>query len=168
MMRGYRSADFVALPKAHLHVHLDGAMRRSTLRQLACAAGIVATLPRGYGSFAAFTGTITAAAAWLRTPADAHRLVHEIVQDAARAGAMWVEPSMWPGLFGCDLGSDADELDVVLAAGRQAERRYGVGFGLVVTANRSRPPQEATASQLGNLAGARRTPLIWIPPTTTS
>jgi adenosine deaminase len=78
--------DLAALPKAHLHLHMDGAMRRSTLLELAGAAGVVATLPRGYGSFASFTETITAAARCLRTPADARRLVHEVVEDAARAG----------------------------------------------------------------------------------
>jgi adenosine deaminase len=85
--------DLTALPKAHLHLHLDGAMRRSTLRELAGAAGVAAALPRGYGSFASFSR----------------------------------------------LGSDADVLDVVLAAGREAQHRCGVGFGLVVAANRNRP-----------------------------
>lgn len=129
-------------------------MRRSTLLELAGRAGVVAPLPSGYGSFAAFTDTITAAAACLRTPADAQRLVHEIVEDAALAGAVWVEPSMWPGLFGGRLGGDAEVLDVVLDAGRSARARYRVGFGLVVAANRDRPPDEAVA--LARLAVRRR------------
>jgi hypothetical protein len=102
--------DLGSLPKAHLHLHLDAAMRRATFIESAGAAGIVAVLPRGYGSFAAFTGAITAAAACLRRPADTRRLVHEIVEDAARAGAVWVEPSMWPGLSGGRLRSDAGAL----------------------------------------------------------
>nr|BFE57830.1 hypothetical protein GCM10020063_023560 [Dactylosporangium thailandense] len=121
-------------------------MRRSTLLELADRAGVAAVLPSGYGSFAAFTDTITAAAACLRTPADAQRLVHEIVEDAALAGAVWVEPSMWPGLFGGRLGTDADVLDVVLDAGRAAQDHYGVGFGLVVAANRNRATAEPPAT----------------------
>ncbi|MFI5908519.1 adenosine deaminase [Dactylosporangium sp. NPDC051541] len=148
------SRALAALPKAHLHIHLDGAMRRSTLLELAARAGVVARLPSGYGSFAAFTETITAAAACLRTPADARRLVDEVVEDAARAGAVWVEPSMWPGLFGARLGADADVLDVVLDAGRAAQDRHGVGFGLIVAANRGRSPDEAVA--LARLAVRRR------------
>jgi adenosine deaminase len=146
--------DLAELPKAHLHLHLDGAMRRSTLVELAEAAGVAAPVPTGYGSFAAFTETITAAASCLRTPDDARRLVHEVVEDAARAGAVWVEVSMWPGLFAGRLGSDADAVDVVLAAGREARQRHGVGFGLVVAANRNRPPAEAT--RLARLAASRR------------
>lgn len=136
-----QARDLRALPKAHLHVHVDGAMRRSTLAELAAKAGIEAPLPTGYGSFADFTDTITAAARSLRTAADATRLVTEIVEDARDAGAVWVEPSMWPGLFGGRLGSDEEAVDVVLAAGHAAAR--GIGFGLVVAANRNAGPDAA-------------------------
>lgn len=141
------------LPKAHLHLHLDGSMRPETLRELAAAAGVEAPLPTSYGSFAAFTDTITAAAGCLRGPAEAERLVTEIVEDAAAAGAVWVEPSMWPGLFGGRLGSDDDVLDVVLAAGHRAAERTGTGFGLVVAANRDYGPDAAAA--VAELAVAR-------------
>ncbi|GAA2081790.1 adenosine deaminase [Actinomadura alba] len=145
--------DLKALPKAHVHLHLDGAMRRETLADLAEAAGITAVLPRGYGSFAAFMETITTAARCLRTAADAERLVDEVVEDAGRAGAVWVEPSMWPGLFGGRLGSDAEAVDIVLAAGREAVRHHGVGFGLIVAANRDRGPADALA--VARLAASR-------------
>jgi adenosine deaminase len=133
--------DLLALPKAHLHIHLDGAMRRSTLAELAAKAGIEAPLPTSYGSFADFTATITAAARSLQKPADATRLVTEIVDDARNAGAVWIEPSMWPGLFGGRLGSDEATVDLVLAAGHEAAEE--IGFGLVVAANRNAGPEAA-------------------------
>lgn len=136
-----QARDLRALPKAHLHVHLDGAMRRSTLAELAGNAGIDAPLPTSYGSFADFTDTITAAARSLQKPADAARLITEIVADAQAAGAVWIEPSMWPGLFGGRLGSDAAAVDIVLAAGHEAARH--IGFGLVVAANRNAGPGAA-------------------------
>lgn len=120
-------------------------MRRSTLRELAAAAGLAAPLPTSYGSFADFTDTITAAAGSLRTAEDARRLTTEIVEDAAADGAVWVEPSMWPGLFGGRLGSDADAIEIVLTAGREAADRAGIGFGLVVAANRDKGPEAALA-----------------------
>ena len=46
--------DLRALPKAHLHLHLEGAMRPSTLAELADRAGIAVPEIRGYGSFTAF------------------------------------------------------------------------------------------------------------------
>jgi adenosine deaminase len=142
--------DLRALPKAHLHLHLDGALRPSTYRELAAEAGLPAPLPTSYGSFADFGATITAAARTLRTPTEVERVVGEIVEDAAADGACWVEVSMWPGLFAGRLGSDADALDTVLAAGRRASQSAGTangaGFGLVVAANRDRGPAEAVAT----------------------
>ncbi|HEX3816634.1 MAG TPA: adenosine deaminase [Mycobacteriales bacterium] len=145
--------DLTTLPKAHLHLHLDGAMRRSTLTEFAAAAGIDAPLPTGYGSFADFTDTITAAARSLRTAENARRLVTEVVQDAAAAGAVWVEPSMWPGLFGGRLGPDPDVVDLVLEAGHAAAARSGIGFGLVLAANRNVGPEAAL--DIARLAVAR-------------
>jgi adenosine deaminase len=132
-----------ALPKAHLHLHLDGAMRRSTFSELAARAGTVAPLPTGYGSFADFSETITAAAGLLTTAVDAVRVVDEVVEDAATAGACWIEPSMWPGLFRGRLGRDEEVIETVLAAGQAAAARNGLGFGLVVAANRDQGPDEA-------------------------
>ncbi|MFC5266333.1 hypothetical protein ACFPJ1_29830 [Kribbella qitaiheensis] len=128
--------DLKALPKAHLHLHVDGAMRPATLAELAARYGVQAPLPTSFGSFDAFMATITAAAGCLRTEADVRRLITEIVEDAADQGVRWIEPSMWPGLLGGWLGSDADGLDAVLDAGLAAGAATGVGFGLVVAANR--------------------------------
>ncbi|WP_369410512.1 hypothetical protein [Kribbella orskensis] len=111
-------------------------MRPSTLAELAARYGVQAPLPTSFGSFDAFMATITAAAGCLRTEADVRRLITEIVEDAADQGVRWIEPSMWPGLLGGRLGSDAAGLDVVLDAGLAAGTATGVGFGLVVAANR--------------------------------
>jgi adenosine deaminase len=137
--------DLKALPKAHLHLHVDGAMRPSTLAELAARYGVQAPLPTSFGSFDAFMATITAAADCLRTEADVRRLITEIVAGAAGQGVRWIEPSMWPGLLGGRLGSDADGLDVVLDAGLAAGTATGVGFGLVVAANRGLDDPEVVA-----------------------
>ena len=71
-------------------------------------------MPTGYGSFAAFSATIAAAAACMRTPEDVMQVLNEIVEDARAAGAVWVEVSMWPGLFAGRLGSHADVVRTVL------------------------------------------------------
>jgi adenosine deaminase len=145
--------DLALLPKAHLHLHLDGAMRRSTLAELAAARGLEAPLPASYGSFAAFSETIVAAARVLDDAAVVERVVDEILADAARDGAVWVELSAWPGLFAGRLGSDLEAVDVVLDAGRRAVAEHGVGLGLIVAANRDRGPAEALA--VARVAAAR-------------
>jgi adenosine deaminase len=124
------------LPKAHLHLHVDGAMRAETLAELARKYGVEAPMPTSYGSFDAFMATITAAAGCLRTEADVRRLISEIVEDAAQQGVRWLEPSMWPGLLGGRLGPDESAVDVVLDAGLRAGAALGVGFGLILAANR--------------------------------
>ena len=88
--------DLVALPKAHLHLHLEGAMRPSTLTELAHRYGVPLPSMTGYGSFAVFIDTYTAACQVLRSEEDLRRLVREVVEDAVLAGAMWVEPSLGP------------------------------------------------------------------------
>ena len=76
------SRDLSTLPKGHLHVHLEGAMRPSTLAELADTAGIPVPEIRGYGSFSAFSETYVASCQVLLTPDDFARLVFEVVEDS--------------------------------------------------------------------------------------
>src|ERR1700733_15750791 len=94
--------DLVALPKAHLHRHLTGAMRHSTMGELARAHGI--TLPpalteewppalstadeRGWFRFQRLYDV---ARSVLRTPDDLYRLVREIAGDGGAGGGGGLE-----------------------------------------------------------------------------
>jgi adenosine deaminase len=53
--------------------------------------------------------------------------------------------SLWPGLFAGRLGTERDALELVLEAGHAAAARVGIGFGLMVAANRHEGPDAATA-----------------------
>ncbi|GLK99184.1 adenosine deaminase [Dactylosporangium matsuzakiense] len=134
--------DLTGLPKAHLHVHLEGAMRPQTLADLADRYGVVVPQARGFGSFAVFLDLYLAACDLLRDIADLDRLTREVVQDAARDGAVWVEPSIYP-MHHVRLAPVEEIVGVVVDAGLSAARECGIGFGLMVGANRTQSPAEA-------------------------
>jgi len=138
--------DLVALPKAHLHLHLEGAMRPSTLAKLADRHEISLPPTPGFGSFAVFIDTYTAACQVLRRQDDLRRLVREVVADAALAGAVWVEPSLGPANHRGRLGADHDVVALVLEEGHRAAQQQGIGFGLMIAAARDRGVPEAVAA----------------------
>jgi adenosine deaminase len=138
------------LPKGHLHVHLDGAMRPDTLRELAAGAGLEVPDITAYGSFAAFSDTMDLAQHVLRTEADLTRLVRETVEDAALDGVIWLELSMWPGMTRGKFGGDERVVALVLESALGAAGDGGIGVGLMVAANRNRAPD--AAEELARLA----------------
>ena len=135
--------DLVSLPKAHLHIHLEGGMRTATLADLACGYGMDVPEILGFGSFTAFVATYGAACGVLQTPDDLRRLVTELVEDNARAGAAWVEPAFHPPNHVARLGPNETSLEIVLDALTVAGREHGIGTGLMLSANRTVDPADA-------------------------
>jgi adenosine deaminase len=85
--------------------------------------------------------------------ADVARVLHEMAQDAVCEGAVWLELSVWPGLFKGRFGSEADALDVLLDAVAAASQRCKIGIGVIVAANRDRGPAEVCT--VARLAASR-------------
>ncbi len=135
--------DLRTLPKAHLHLHLEGAMRPSTLRDLADELGVDVPPIRGFGNFAAFSGMYVAACHVLTEPDALARLVHEVVEDAAADGAVWVEPAIYLPHHNERIGPPETTLEIVLAAAHDAAAKFGVGVGIVVAADRTVDPSDA-------------------------
>lgn len=142
--------DLSSLPKAHLHLHLTGGMRPSTLRELAVEQGrtlqhglldpgsvdLDATGLRGWSKFQRL---YDAARALLVGPAEVQRVVREIVEDQATAGVGWLELQVDPSSYAARLGGLHRTVEVVLEALRND---LGVGTGLVLAGNRTRNPAE--------------------------
>lgn len=137
--------DLALLPKGHLHVHLEGAMRPATLAELANRYGMAVPTVRSFGSFTAFADLYLAACDVLQTWDDLRRVVREVVEDAAAAGALWIEPGMYAPHHRDRLGPAGEVLDVVLDEGRTTAARLGIGFGLMVSADRTLDPDDAVA-----------------------
>ncbi|WP_369053820.1 adenosine deaminase [Kineococcus terrestris] len=138
------------LPKAHLHVHLEGAMRPSTLADLAAEAGAPEPPVRGFTSFSEFVAMYDGAVRLVRTEAHLRRLVREVVEDAARDGAVWVEPQGNPVPYAGALGGPEAVLEAVLDEGRATAARLGIGFGWMACGLRHQPPEDA--EELARLA----------------
>jgi adenosine deaminase len=71
------------------------------------------------------------------------RLVHEVVQDAALDGAVWVEPALYVPYHRERLGPPEQVLELVLDAAATAAREIGIGVGIIVSANRTVDPTDA-------------------------
>ena len=141
--------DLRRLPKAECHVHLTGAMRHATLLELAAQAGMrVPTALDGThsfppGSWRRFQATYDAARSAVRDEAALRQLVTELAEDAHHDGAGWVEVQVTPPGYAARFGGIVAFTELLLDACTRASASVGVGLGLVIAANRTRPPWEA-------------------------
>jgi adenosine deaminase len=153
-MPGPGTRDLAALPKAHLHLHFTGAMRHSTLVDLAREHGIhlppaltdewppqlSGTDERGWFRFQRLYDT---ARSVLRTPADVRRLLRETAEDERAEGSGWLEIQVDPSGYANRFGGLTATIELVLDAARAAAQATGVGIGIIVAANRTRHPLDA-------------------------
>src|SRR5205807_1731000 len=81
--------DLAALPKAEVHVHLEGTVRPATLEELCARTGL--SVPHAFSDLPSFVQVLSCAWATMTTPGDYGRLVREYCEDAARAGVRYAE-----------------------------------------------------------------------------
>ena len=146
--------SLATLPKAHLHLHLTGAMRHATLVDLADRHGIrlppaltedwppqlSGTDERGWFRFQRLYDM---ARSVLRTPADVRRLLTETAEDERAEGSGWLEIQLDPDGYAARFGGVTAVVELALDAAAAASHATGVGIGLIVAANRTKHPLEA-------------------------
>jgi len=137
--------DLAALPKGHLHIHLEAAMRPATLTELAGAMGVAIPATTGFSGFTAFSEMYQGLLAVLRDPANLDRLIDEAVEDAARDGVVYAEFGISPDYHADTFGSMTAALDAHIDAAAAAGRRHGVEVGLMVTVDRTLGLEQAVA-----------------------
>ena len=128
-----------ALPKAELHLHLEGAMRFDTLCDLSAKHGLgMVTDTRGvqFQDFSGFVDTYMRACECLRDEEDVMRLVREVAEDARASGAMWIEVALSLLLYHERFGGIRACLRLILRAAAEAETKTGVAIGLIVAVER--------------------------------
>ena len=132
------------LPKAELHLHLEGAVRPETAFELARLHGI--TLPGDadtlyvFDDLPQFLQVYSAVAATVRTAADFHRVTYEMLERCAGSGARHVEFFISPHAHDVPF---AVQFDGIAHGLRDAQRDFGLTALFAPGINREQGPAAA-------------------------
>ena len=143
---GNQSRDLGALPKAELHLHLEGAMRRSTLVELCTKYKLpipTDTARQRFKDFSGFVDVYVAACQCLKEEADIRRLVREVAEDAKKSGAVWIEVAPSFTFYADKFGGLRETLKLLVDAAEEAEKVTSVGIGYVISVERHLSLEEA-------------------------
>lgn len=158
------------LPKAELHLHLDGSMRPQTAVELAREAGQSLSLEDAVSRLvgpvrctdqAELLNFFDLPISLLQTPASLRRVTAELVESLADDGVTYAEIRWAPRLHMERDMSIPGVIDAVAHGVAEAASRLGPRtpfIGLIVTAMRSHPP--AANVELAKAAGAFGPPVV--------
>jgi len=136
--------DLAALPKAHLHVHLESTIRPGTLREMGEANGVpVPGEPPAFDGFRAFADYNTLIRSCLRRPEDFERMAREFCADEAAQGTRYVEVSFTAASHGKRLGDREMPLLSVLKGLSEGGAAHDLGWRLVLDHSRRRSVERA-------------------------
>ncbi len=141
------------MPKAELHVHLDGCLRVETVAELAAEQGIelpvpadglraACVVPEDCPSLADYLDRFVIPLMVLQRPDALERAVYELCEDARRENVRYIEPRFAPSLLN-KKGMSIDEAIAASTRGwRAGARDFGLEGGIILCAMRHRPPAQ--------------------------
>jgi adenosine deaminase len=132
------------IPKAELHVHLEGTAPPDLIRRLAARNGM--RIPDGvfaahdrfaWRDFLDFLNTYNRAASVIRTPDDYRDVTYEYLASCAREGAIYVELIASPGHADSVGLTDAEHYGGIARGIDEARRDFGIEARIVAVAVRN-------------------------------
>lgn len=131
------------LPKAHLHLHLEGSARPPTIDELALAASVALTDLLEFTTLGEFVERYQIAVSAITTPADLERICYELMVDEAAQGVVWSEPMVTPQFYEGAFGS-LDEVWAHMKTGfERAADETGISWGALIGHVRTQPVELA-------------------------
>jgi adenosine deaminase len=124
------------LPKAHLHLHFEAAVRREILAEALRGTAELPPVTPGSG-FDGFAESYLAMIGLLAQPGMFETAFDAAARDAAEEGVVYVELAVSPHFYADSHGSAGDALEAMLVAAEGAAQRYGIGIGLMLTIDRT-------------------------------
>ena len=135
--------DLSTLPKAHLHLHLEGSARHDTIVELAARCGVGVDTLSAFANLPEFIECYGIAVSVITKGEDLERICYELLLDEAAQGVRWCEPSVAPDMYAPALGS-IDEVWAHMRAGfERGAAETGIRWGAIVSHNRVLPAAHA-------------------------
>jgi adenosine deaminase len=158
-----QTAYFRAIPKAELHLHLDGSVRPKTVFELAKQNGVPLPVndPDQLVDFLEATDRTASLVEYItyfelpiavmQTVPALERVTYELCQDLAKDNVRYAEIRYGPWLHVQHGLSLTDVIRAVLAGWGRGRKDFGLGGGIIATALRDMPPAQNLA--LAQVAG---------------
>lgn len=135
----------LTLPKAHLHLHLFGSARETTIRELAKEQGIaIHHNLQNFDNLQDFLACYSLAKGVIKHPEHLKRLCWELVEDESNEMVTYLEPCINPFTSARQLGTSPEYvLDLVIDTLRAAGDAFGTYSGLMIALDRHASQEES-------------------------
>ncbi|MCB9451748.1 MAG: adenosine deaminase family protein [Anaerolineaceae bacterium] len=159
-----------AMPKAELHIHLEGAIRLETLRVIAEQNDIPETLKR-YADwldlvenpdYSRLDEIVQAISQWLQTPDDLSLMAYELGVFLAKQNVKYAEVHVNPVLY-IENGFSFEQFITAISDGRdRAQRGWGIRMVWILTMTRDNPRRSDDILRWASSAAGRKVGVIGV------